>query len=114
MVKRPRGGEEVVSRLQPGMVASTDVSVSRESVFRARRVLHRAQGQSRAAFGGGGEWRRRGRREVTSSERERPDAGPPPRGVHEGGYARGLRLREAARLLSVVHFYSNRHVELNF
>jgi hypothetical protein len=42
MVKRPRGGEEVVSRLQPGMVASTDVSVSRESVFRARRVLHRA------------------------------------------------------------------------
>ena len=42
MVKRPRGDEEVVSRLQPGMVAATDVSVSRQSVFRARRVLHRA------------------------------------------------------------------------
>ena len=42
---------------------------------------------------------------MTPRERERPDAGPPPRGVHEGGYARGLRLREAARLLSV-YFYS--------
>jgi hypothetical protein len=34
--------EAVVARLQPGVSAPSDVNVSRESIFRARRVLHRA------------------------------------------------------------------------
>ena len=42
MVKRPLKDETVVGRLQPGVSASSDVSVSKESIFRARRVLHRA------------------------------------------------------------------------
>jgi hypothetical protein len=42
MVKRPLEDEAVVARLQPGVSAPSDVCVSRESIFRARRVLHRA------------------------------------------------------------------------
>lgn len=42
MVKKPLGDEMVVGRLQPGASIPSDVSVSRESIFRARRVLHRA------------------------------------------------------------------------
>jgi len=42
MVKRPLQTERVVGRLAPGIASNSDISVSRESVFRARRVLHRA------------------------------------------------------------------------
>lgn len=42
MVKRPMEHETKVGRLQPGIASRNDVDVSRESVFRSRRVLHRA------------------------------------------------------------------------
>jgi hypothetical protein len=38
MVKRPLEDEAVVARLQPGVSAPSDVCVSRESIFRARRA----------------------------------------------------------------------------
>lgn len=41
--KKPRlqGNEGLIRRLRPGMVASSDILVSHESVYRSRTVLHR-------------------------------------------------------------------------